>query len=101
MSCMSLNKMYENLFVGLSQSPTKSSSQLEIPMKESYSPRHSHHSSKHHHHHHSPVPTARKSPKRRTLQRHPVASSSSSSESLVPPRSQMSKTKLKNFYLFS
>ncbi|KAJ6638368.1 Galactose-specific lectin nattectin, partial [Pseudolycoriella hygida] len=72
---------------GLSQSPTKSSSQLEIPMKESHSPRHSHHSSKHHHH--SPVPTARKSPKRRTLQRYPVASSSSSSESLVPPRSQM------------
>ncbi|GAB0092216.1 C-type lectin-like [Sergentomyia squamirostris] len=74
---------------GLSQSPSKSCTQLELPNKESSQPsQHSSPSSKYN------LTACRKSPKRRPLYRLPVASSSSSSESLISPKDLSPKIKI-------
>lgn len=64
--------------ISLVNSPTKSITPPDVPIKETISKAH--------------TTTVRKSPKRRPMQRHAVISSSSSSESLPPLRGMQIST---------
>ncbi|XP_059617745.1 uncharacterized protein LOC132262482 [Phlebotomus argentipes] len=78
-------------FRGHNQSPSKNTTHLELPNKESQAAQHNPQSSKYHH---GILGSSRKSPKRRPLHRLPVASSSSSSESLLSPMEISPKIKI-------